>query len=64
MTSLKRLRWNKKLTVNELSQAARIDADKIRNYEMGAEIPPHHKERLEKVLLVDIKAYFGRHFND
>lgn len=64
MKNLRKLRMGKKLTINELSQAARIDADDIRYYEMGLEIPAHHKERLLKVLTEDLKFYFGRHFND
>lgn len=64
MENLRKLRMEKKLTVSEVSQAARIEAQSIRNYEMGTEIPTHHVERLLKILTVDMKAYFGRHYND
>lgn len=64
MENLRKLRMEKKLTVSEVSQAARIEAQSIRNYEMGTEIPAHHVERLLKILTVDMKAYFGRHYND
>ena len=61
---LRKLRMDAKLTISELSQASRIDCDKLRNYEMGSPIPAHHLERLTKVLTIDLKFYFGRHFND
>jgi transcriptional regulator with XRE-family HTH domain len=62
--NLRKERMAKKLTIPELSQATRIEADKLRNYEMGADIPYHHAQRIRDVLYVDLKFYFGRHFND
>ncbi len=63
--NLRKLRTEARMSVPELSQAARIDAYDIRAYEFGdLPISAEHEERLLTVLTVDRNTYIGKTFRD
>ena len=63
--NLRQERMKMKLTVEQLSQAARIEADTLRAYEYGTvEIKPAHLERIKNVLNNGTHVYRGRVFAD
>lgn len=63
MKNLRQARYQQKLSISELSQAARVERSVIMAYEYGTgDLILTHKERIETVLFVDRNAYFGKDF--